>query len=210
MEDAPPRCNPLPVTRGCLVGIEAGTRSGRALGPDLLSLITRSTSCTVSLRRGSIRPGPTRSRGSTGVRSGPSMSSPRSTLVALFAIIVALAVPAILPDHAIRRALAQVRTSATMPVSEIQPGMRGYGLTVFRGTQPERFEVEVHRRPASVPPRSGPRPHPHHAPDPDRRDHRRRHEREPDLPRGSAHRRIRVRLALRSTPGRGRSPPSRT
>ncbi|UJR82558.1 Hypothetical protein I5071_46230 [Sandaracinus amylolyticus] len=30
-----------------------------------------------------------------------------------------------------------------MEVSEVRPGMRGYGLTVFRGTQPERFEVEV-------------------------------------------------------------------
>lgn len=28
-------------------------------------------------------------------------------------------------------------------VSEIQPGMRGYGLTVFRGDTPERFDVEV-------------------------------------------------------------------
>ena len=71
------------------------------------------------------------------------MSSSRSTLAAILAVVVALALPAILPDVAIRRALAQVRTSATMPVSEIQPGMRGYGLTVFRGTQPERFEVEV-------------------------------------------------------------------
>ncbi len=30
-----------------------------------------------------------------------------------------------------------------MDVSEIQPGMRGYGLTVFRGTVPERFDIEV-------------------------------------------------------------------
>ena len=30
-----------------------------------------------------------------------------------------------------------------MPVSEVKPGMKGYGLTVFRGTQPERFDVEV-------------------------------------------------------------------
>lgn len=30
-----------------------------------------------------------------------------------------------------------------MDVSEVRPGMRGYGLTVFRGTQPERFDVEV-------------------------------------------------------------------
>jgi hypothetical protein len=31
----------------------------------------------------------------------------------------------------------------TMPVSQIKPGMKGYGLTVFEGTQPERFDVEV-------------------------------------------------------------------
>jgi len=34
-------------------------------------------------------------------------------------------------------------TGATMPVSEIKTGMKGYGLTVFKGTEPERFEVEV-------------------------------------------------------------------
>lgn len=39
-------------------------------------------------------------------------------------------------------ALAQT-TTATIDVSEIHPGMRGYGLTVFRGTEPERFDVEV-------------------------------------------------------------------
>ena len=43
----------------------------------------------------------------------------------------------------IERAVGQVRASPFMPVSEIRPGMRGYGLTVFRGTDPERFEVEV-------------------------------------------------------------------
>ncbi|HEX2880094.1 MAG TPA: hypothetical protein VHO25_11245, partial [Polyangiaceae bacterium] len=31
----------------------------------------------------------------------------------------------------------------TMPVSQIKPGMKGYGLTVFEGTKPERFDVEV-------------------------------------------------------------------
>jgi hypothetical protein len=40
-------------------------------------------------------------------------------------------------------AAAQTRTPSTIPVSEIRPGMRGYGLTVFRGTDPERFDVEV-------------------------------------------------------------------
>jgi hypothetical protein len=31
----------------------------------------------------------------------------------------------------------------TMPVSQIHRGMKGYGLTVFEGTRPERFDVEV-------------------------------------------------------------------
>ncbi len=32
---------------------------------------------------------------------------------------------------------------ATIPLAEIHAGMRGYGLSVFKGTVPERFEVEV-------------------------------------------------------------------
>jgi hypothetical protein len=31
----------------------------------------------------------------------------------------------------------------TMPISEVKPGMKGYGLTVFSGTKPEKFDVEV-------------------------------------------------------------------
>lgn len=30
-----------------------------------------------------------------------------------------------------------------MPLSEIEPGMKGYGLSVWKGTQIERFEIEV-------------------------------------------------------------------
>lgn len=42
-------------------------------------------------------------------------------------------------------AFGQVRGTSdrVIGVSEITPGMRGYGLTVFRGTEPERFDVEV-------------------------------------------------------------------
>jgi hypothetical protein len=40
-------------------------------------------------------------------------------------------------------ASGQTRPPTTIGVEEITPGMRGYGLTVFRGTDPERFEVEV-------------------------------------------------------------------
>jgi hypothetical protein len=39
-------------------------------------------------------------------------------------------------------ALSQVKQTF-MDVSEIQPGMKGYGLTVFRGDTPQRFGVEV-------------------------------------------------------------------
>ncbi len=30
-----------------------------------------------------------------------------------------------------------------IPLSQVRPGMKGYGLTVFEGTQPEKFDVEV-------------------------------------------------------------------
>jgi hypothetical protein len=33
--------------------------------------------------------------------------------------------------------------SDILPLSRVKPGMKGYGLTVFEGTKPERFEVEV-------------------------------------------------------------------
>jgi hypothetical protein len=33
--------------------------------------------------------------------------------------------------------------STTITVDEIKDGMKGYGLTVFKGTEPERFDVEV-------------------------------------------------------------------
>jgi hypothetical protein len=30
-----------------------------------------------------------------------------------------------------------------MPLDQVRPGMKGYGMTVFKGSKPERFEVEV-------------------------------------------------------------------
>ncbi len=30
-----------------------------------------------------------------------------------------------------------------MPLKDVKPGMKGYGLTVFEGTKPERFDIEV-------------------------------------------------------------------
>jgi hypothetical protein len=34
-------------------------------------------------------------------------------------------------------------TSKLMPLDQIRPGMKGYGMSVFQGSKPERFEVEV-------------------------------------------------------------------
>jgi len=34
-------------------------------------------------------------------------------------------------------------TSNFMPLEQVRPGMKGYGMSVFQGTAPERFEVEV-------------------------------------------------------------------
>ena len=38
---------------------------------------------------------------------------------------------------------SRAETQRIMPLDEVRPGMRGHGLTVFRGTTPERFDIEV-------------------------------------------------------------------
>ncbi len=40
-------------------------------------------------------------------------------------------------------AIAEKVPSDTMPLSDVKPGAKGYGLTVFSGTKPEKFDVEV-------------------------------------------------------------------
>lgn len=40
-------------------------------------------------------------------------------------------------------ALAAPPAPPTFPLKDVRPGQKGYGLSVFRGTAPERFEVEV-------------------------------------------------------------------
>lgn len=77
------------------------------------------------------------------VQSPPPRPQPRATVASALAVLVALAAPLAVPDGWIERAISQARAPSTMGVDEIRPGMRGYGLTVFRGTQPERFDVEV-------------------------------------------------------------------
>lgn len=40
-------------------------------------------------------------------------------------------------------AAAAADPSDVLPLSEVKPGMKGYGLTVFSGTAPEKFDVEI-------------------------------------------------------------------
>lgn len=51
-------------------------------------------------------------------------------LSALLGLSVAEAVPFTMPQD-------------TMALAQVKPGMKGYGLTVFAGTEPEKFDVEV-------------------------------------------------------------------
>lgn len=61
-----------------------------------------------------------------------------------FLVLAALGLLASLP-LGLKSARAGGATSRpdTLPVSQIHRGMKGYGLTVFEGTRPERFDVEV-------------------------------------------------------------------
>jgi len=64
----------------------------------------------------------------------------RESLLLVGAALLGLA--ATLPEG-LARADGKSQRSNVMAVSEIKPGMKGYGLTVFEGTKPERFDVEV-------------------------------------------------------------------
>jgi len=64
--------------------------------------------------------------------------------VILFALASVIGVAAALPNaYPYATAAAPQGRSDILPLSQVRPGMKGYGLTVFEGTQPERFEVEV-------------------------------------------------------------------
>ena len=47
------------------------------------------------------------------------------------------------PKAAPKPAVAERMPENVFPLSRIKPGMKGYGLTVFKGTKPEKFEFEV-------------------------------------------------------------------
>ncbi|HTM46341.1 MAG TPA: SpoIVB peptidase S55 domain-containing protein [Polyangiaceae bacterium] len=59
--------------------------------------------------------------------------------------LIAATIAGLLASLPLVKVSADGRTNRpnVMSVSEIKPGMKGYGLTVFEGTKPERFDVEV-------------------------------------------------------------------
>jgi hypothetical protein len=61
-------------------------------------------------------------------------------LAIAFCLLSALAGAALASDP---KASSTKTTAALMPLEDIRPGMKGHGFSVFQGTQPERFEVEI-------------------------------------------------------------------
>ena len=61
----------------------------------------------------------------------------------LLASATVLGFLATLPALQSARAEGTATRADIMPVKDIKPGMKGYGLTVFEGTKPEKFDVEV-------------------------------------------------------------------
>lgn len=65
-------------------------------------------------------------------------------LTALTLLLASLAVPARAADPSSTSSTASGPAPLpTIAVEEIKPGQRGYGLSVFAGSEPERFDVEV-------------------------------------------------------------------
>jgi hypothetical protein len=65
----------------------------------------------------------------------------RNTLLLALAVLIGLLAPLGLWQTAF--AQGKSRDSGILPVRDIKPGMKGYGLTVFKGTEPEQFAVSV-------------------------------------------------------------------
>ncbi|HEY5961310.1 MAG TPA: SpoIVB peptidase S55 domain-containing protein [Polyangiaceae bacterium] len=58
--------------------------------------------------------------------------------------LAVLGLSSLMPNGTRRlRAEGQRARSDVMPLSQVRPKMKGYGLTVFEGTKPERFDIEV-------------------------------------------------------------------
>src|SRR5262245_24085937 len=61
----------------------------------------------------------------------------------LIAFCLALSLSALAPSSNVSATQQSEQEPQFMSVDQVRPGMKGYGLTVFSGTTPERFDVEV-------------------------------------------------------------------
>lgn len=67
-----------------------------------------------------------------------------STIAILTAVVLASNPPHNAAYNAAHNSASDSASNAKlMPLDQVRPGMKGYGMTVFRGSKPERFEVEV-------------------------------------------------------------------
>ncbi len=61
--------------------------------------------------------------------------------IAILTVVVLASNP---PNNAASNSASNPTSNANlMPLDQVRPGMKGYGMTVFQGSKPERFEVEV-------------------------------------------------------------------
>src|SRR5580658_7780091 len=67
------------------------------------------------------------------------------TATAAIAILTASSAVAqpVKPTATAHSSAAFFDTKKFMPISEVRPGMRGYALTVFKGTKIQKFDVEI-------------------------------------------------------------------
>lgn len=74
----------------------------------------------------------------------PADPTSRRAPTARWRILAALAAPVLVIATAASLTVgSRARAVETMPVSAIKPGMKGHAVTVFSGTESERFEIEV-------------------------------------------------------------------
>ena len=72
------------------------------------------------------------------------MTSPKTLIFTVFLSVLLLVIPSPAQSAAANGGAASDKASAAyMPLSEVKEGMRGKARTVFRGSEPEEFNVEI-------------------------------------------------------------------
>ena len=65
-----------------------------------------------------------------------------TSLIALFAVLTGV-IGAQMPSTTVASAGKSAASASFLPLSEVKEGMQGTARTVFRGTEPEEFNVEI-------------------------------------------------------------------